>query len=96
MDDCNRSNALCKAFRGRVKRLAEVVNSRRSIYPADDCTADVQEDVAYSGEDMEDADMLFALKKPFEKKADNYIIPAPPESDFNCFQAAFFYTLITN
>lgn len=48
-----RTQALCKALRGRVERLTEVVNSRRNLYPVDDRAADVREDVAYSGEDME-------------------------------------------
>ena len=48
-----RAQALCKALCGRVERLAEVVNSRRNLYPVDDRTADVAADVAYSGEDME-------------------------------------------
>ncbi|RZT01048.1 HipA domain-containing protein [Cuneatibacter caecimuris] len=63
-----RSNALCRALCGRVKRLAEVVNSRRNLYPADDRTADVTEDVAYCGENTEDAGMFFAPNKPFGEK----------------------------
>lgn len=51
--DETRTLALCKALRGRVERLTEVVNSRRNLCPVDDRTADVAEDVAYSGEDME-------------------------------------------
>lgn len=51
--DGARCNALCKALCGRVERLTEVVNSRRNLYPVDDRAADVAEDVAYSGEDME-------------------------------------------
>lgn len=48
-----RTQALCKALRGRVERLTEIVNSRRNLYPVDDRIADVTEDVAYSGEDMD-------------------------------------------
>lgn len=48
-----RTQALCKALCGRVKRLAEIVDSRLNLYPVDDRTADVTKDVAYSGEDME-------------------------------------------
>lgn len=48
-----RAQALCKALNGRVERLTEVVNSRRNLCQMDDCTADVAEDVAYSGDDFE-------------------------------------------
>lgn len=48
-----RCNALCMALHSRVERLTEVVNSRGSVYLVNDCAADVTEDVAYSGRDME-------------------------------------------
>ena len=46
-----RVNALCAALRGRVERLARVREERRNLYPVDDRTADVKENVAYSGEE---------------------------------------------
>nr|WP_217937103.1 HipA domain-containing protein [Enterocloster clostridioformis] len=51
--DTARTDALCAALRGRVERLAQVMDERRSFYPVDDHTADVEEDVAYSGEELE-------------------------------------------
>lgn len=48
-----RRNALCAALRGRVERLAEVMNTRRGVYPVDDRSEDVAEDNAYSGDDLE-------------------------------------------
>ena len=49
--DTTRADALCAALRGRVERLAQVVGEGRNLYPIDDRTADVAEDVAYSGEE---------------------------------------------
>ncbi|MBU9737052.1 excisionase [Diplocloster agilis] len=51
--DTARADALCAALRGRVERLSQVVDSRRSFYPVDDRIDDVTEDVAYSGETEE-------------------------------------------
>lgn len=47
--DTARTDALCAALRGRVERLARVMEERRDAYPVDDRTADVTENVAYSG-----------------------------------------------
>ena len=46
--DTARMDALCAALRGRVERLVQVMEERRSFYPADDRTADVAEDVTHS------------------------------------------------
>lgn len=47
--DAARCDALCAGLRGRVKLLADVVNSRRTYVTFDDSGADVAEDIAYSG-----------------------------------------------
>ena len=44
---------LCAGLLGRVERLARVMEERRGSYPVDDRSADVTENVAYSGEEME-------------------------------------------
>lgn len=51
--DTVRADAICAALRGRVERLAQVMGERLNLYPVDDRTADVVEDVAYSGEEWE-------------------------------------------
>lgn len=53
--DVPRRDALCDAIRRRVVQLADIVNERRThrmVVP--DWSAEVQEDVAYSGDDEED------------------------------------------
>lgn len=51
--DAARTDALCAGLLGRVERLARVMEERRGSYPVDDRSADVTENVAYSGEEME-------------------------------------------
>lgn len=51
--DTVRADAICAALRGRVERLAQVMGERLNLYPVDDRTADVVEDVAYSGEEWD-------------------------------------------
>lgn len=51
--DTARTDAFCAALRGRVERLAQVMEERRSFSPVDDHTADIEEDVAYSGVESE-------------------------------------------
>lgn len=48
-----RADAICAALRGRVERLAQVMGERQNFYPVDDRSADVVEDVAYSGEEWD-------------------------------------------
>lgn len=52
--DNARCNALCTALKGRVEALADIVNSRRTVYSSSDCRSDVTEDIAYSGSEEED------------------------------------------
>ena len=52
--DNARCDALCLALRGRVDALTDIVNSRRTFYPASDCKGDVTEDIAYSGSQDEE------------------------------------------
>jgi len=47
--DAARRNALCRALRQRVDMLAEIVQSRSSRFWVDDRSADVKENIAYSG-----------------------------------------------
>lgn len=44
-----RCDALCAALKNRVAMLADVVNDRRTLFPADNRSEDVAEDIAYSG-----------------------------------------------
>lgn len=52
IDDA-RCDVLCRALKGRLEMLADVVNSRRHFVAVDDKSADVTEDVAYSGAEEE-------------------------------------------
>jgi len=54
--DETRRDALCSALRKRVEMLAEIVNSRITLFPVDDLSKDVSENTAYSGTDAEDED----------------------------------------
>lgn len=54
--DETRRDALCFALRRRVEMLAEIVHSRAELSPVDDLSADVTEDVSYSGTKTEDED----------------------------------------
>ncbi|WP_228725158.1 hypothetical protein [Caproicibacter fermentans] len=54
--DETRRDALCSALRRRVEMLAEIVNSRVTLFPVDDLSKDVSENTAYSGTDEEDED----------------------------------------
>lgn len=47
--DTARCDALCRELRRRVDMLADVVNSRRMLYPVDNVRNDVQKNIAYSG-----------------------------------------------
>ncbi|MVB10464.1 hypothetical protein CAFE_11530 [Caprobacter fermentans] len=55
--DETRRDALCFALRRRVEMLMEIVNSRVVLFPVDDLSTDVTENVAYSGMDTEDEDL---------------------------------------
>lgn len=55
--DAARCDALCTALRNRVEMLAEIVNSRTTLFPVDDVRSDVRENIAYSGEAVKDEDM---------------------------------------
>lgn len=44
-----RCDALCRALKGRVEGLTEIINSSRTSYRMDNCQGDVAKDIAYSG-----------------------------------------------
>ena len=44
-----RCDALCRALKGRVDTLTDIVNTQKTVYAVSDCHDDVVEDVAYSG-----------------------------------------------
>lgn len=50
-----RCDALCRALKGRLDMLTEIVNSSRTSCTVDNCQGDVTEDIAYSG--LEDANI---------------------------------------
>lgn len=52
--DETRQNALCSALRQRIEMLADIVDSRTSGVWVDDRSNDVTENIAYSGEQVED------------------------------------------
>jgi hypothetical protein len=54
--DKARRDTLCFALRGRVEMLAGIVNSRATLFPVDDLSADVKENMAYNGMEFEDED----------------------------------------
>ena len=51
--DAARRDFLCAAVKGRVGMLTDVVNSSRTFVAVDDSSADVREDIAYSGTEEE-------------------------------------------
>lgn len=54
--DESRCNALCNGLKKRIDMLTEVVCERRSSFVMDELSADVKEDIAYSGS-VEDDDL---------------------------------------
>lgn len=52
IDDA-RCDALCSALNNRVELLTDVVNTCSAFVPVNDCSEDVEEDVAYSGDQEE-------------------------------------------
>lgn len=48
-----RCDALCRALKGRVDALTDIVNTQRTVYAVSDCHDDVKEDVAYSGSEKD-------------------------------------------
>ena len=48
-----RCDALCRALKGRVDALTDIVNTQRTVYAVSDCRDDVKEDVAYSGSEKD-------------------------------------------
>jgi hypothetical protein len=52
--DTARRDVICTALRNRVEVLAGIVNSRTMRFPIDNVRSDVRENIAYSGEAVED------------------------------------------
>ena len=48
-----RCDALCRALKGRVDALTDIVNTQRTVYAVSDCRDDVKEDVTYSGSEKD-------------------------------------------
>ena len=55
--DAARCDALCFALRKRVKMLTDIVHSQTQQFFVDDVRADIEENIAYSGEDIEEDEL---------------------------------------